>query len=444
MRQATLVWTLWQALLQQFAWAFTRPGFRRFAEWITALALNVEEHTITQSVTAIDRVADWKALETFAEYGSWPADYVASSLTRLVEKAPGRVWHGYHVSAVDDTKVHRSGEHVWGTCTFHEYTARCPNRAATVRAHNWVVLGALLHNPGQPAWFLPVSGRLYFRKSQLPTRSGVAGPREAFRTKCELAVELLREQAGMVKGLHLAVFDGGFALRSVVRPLVEPEGGRPRIEFLTRLRHDARLHALPPTERRQGQRGPMPKWGKKLPPPRQGGRWARWWQKGTAFLYGRRREVLWKEVVCLWRVSGHQARVKAVVAKVEGYKKRFTLVSSAVALTGMQMVELFCARFRQEDGFRDLKQRLGWEECRAWTRNPIERTTQAQWVAMSLLRLLQFRLDAEGSTDWWTPPPWNKKKDRPSVLDVERLLRRHRPEIQRCLSEWLGDEGEAA
>jgi hypothetical protein len=444
MRQATLVWTTWQALLQPFAWAFTRPGYRRFVEWVTALALNVEEHTITQSVTAIERVDDWKAMETFAEYGAWRTDYVSSSLARLVEKAPGRVWHGYHVSAVDDTKVHRSGEHVWGTCTFHEYTARCPNRAATVRAHNWVILGALLENPDQPAWFLPLSGRLYFRKSQLPLRSGSCYQTEPFRTKCELAVALLREQARMVKGLHLGVFDGGFALKSVVRPLVLPEDNSPRIEILTRLRHDARLHALPPKERREGQRGPMPKWGKKLPPPRQGGRWTRWWQEGDAFLYGRSRKVLWKEVICLWRVLGHEVPVKAVVAKVEGYKKRFTLVTSASALTGLQMVELFCARFRQEDGFRDLKQRLGWEECRAWTKTPIERTSQAQWVTMSLMRMLQFHLDADGRTDWWSPPPWNRKKDRPSVLDVERFLRRHRSEIQRFLSGWLGDEGEAA
>jgi DDE superfamily endonuclease len=444
MRQATLLWTAWQALLQQFAWAFTRPGHRRFAEWVTALALNVEEHTITQSVVAIGRTADWKALETFAEYGAWRADYVTRSLTQLVEKAPGRCWLCYRVSAVDDTKVHRNSEGVWGTCTFHEYTARCPNRAATVRAHNWVVLGALLRNPEKPAWFLPISGRLYFRKSQLPELPEHPGRTETFRTKCELAVELLREQARISGGAHLGVFDGGFALKSVVRPLAEPEDGSPRIEFLTRLRHDARIYALPPTERRPGQRGPMPKWGRKLSPPRQGGRWTRSWQKGEAFLYGRRREVLWKEVVCLWRVSGHGVPVKAVVAKVEGYKKRFTLVSSAVALTGLQMVELFCARFRQEDGFRDLKQRLGWEECRAWTRNPIERTTQAQWVTMSLLRLLQFRLDAEGCTDWWSPPPWNPKKDRPSVLDVGRLLRGHRPEIQRFLSDWLEDDGEAA
>jgi Transposase DDE domain len=444
MRQAKLLWTLWQALLIHFGSAFTRPGYRRFVEWVTALALNVEEHTITQSAVAIERIDDWKAMESFAEYGAWRADNVTSGLTRLVETAPGRIWYGYYVSAVDDTKVHRSGEHVWGTCTFHEYTARCPNRATTVRAHNWVVCGALLENPDQPAWFLPLSGRLYFRKSQLPARSGATGPKEVFRTKCELAVGLIREQDRITSGHHLAVFDGGYALKSVVRPLVAPEEGQPRVEFLTRLRHDARLHGLPPRQRRPGQRGPMQKWGRKLPPPRQGGRWTRGWHEGHAFIYGRRRKVLWKEVVCLWRVSGPDVPVKAVVAKVEGYKKRFTLVTSATQLTGLQMVELFAARFRQEDGFRDLKQRLGWEECRAWTRNPIERTSQAQWVTMSLLRLLQFHLDAEGCVDWWTPPPWNKKKDRPSVLDVERLLRRHRSEIQRLLAEWLGDQGEAA
>ena len=32
--------------------------------------------------------------------------------------------------------------------------------------------------------------------------------KEAFRTKCELAVELLREQARVLGELHLGVFDG--------------------------------------------------------------------------------------------------------------------------------------------------------------------------------------------------------------------------------------------
>ena len=408
MTEATLTWSIWQALLDAFASSFTRRGFRRFAEWITAMALNVEEHTITQSVLALEQPAAWKALESFAEYGGWHEGRVTYDLTRLIAGAPGRIWHGYSVSAVDDTKVHRDSPHVWGTCTFHEYTARCPNRASTVRAHNGVVLGALLHEPDKPGWFLPISGRLYFRQSQLP-----AGPEGtlAFRTKCELAVELLREQARIAPGhKHLGAFDGGYALESVVRPLVLPEGGAPRIDFLTRLRHDARLYALPPTERPAGRPGPKPKWGRRLAPPRRGGFWERGWRTGIAFIYGRQRKVRWKEVVCLWRVLGHEVPVKAVVAQVEGYKKRFTLVTSAVDLTGLQMVELFAARFRQEDGFRDLKQRLGWEECRAWTKNPIERTGQAQWVTMSLLRLLQFRLEGSGEVDWWFRPPWHKDK----------------------------------
>jgi hypothetical protein len=428
---ATQLWSHWQELLAPCAGAFTPEGFRRFTEWLTGLALNVEEHTITQSLVGLNRPADWKALETFAGYGHWDQPALERAAAGLIDGAPGRLWHGYRAWAGDDTKVHRSSEHVWGTCTFHEYTARCPNRAATVRAHNWVVLGALLPRPCQPALFLPHAGRLYFRRSQLP-----AG--EEFRTKCALLVELLRAEAAHVPGRHLGVFDGAFAVRTVVRPLTQPEEGQPRVEFLTRLRGDARLHRRPPAERPAHRRGPKPKWGPNLPPPRQGGRWPGGWHEGVAWLYGRWRSVRWKEVVCLWRVAGHQVPVKAVVAKVEGYQRRFTLVSSATDLTGLQPLELFCARFREEDGFRDLKQRLGWEACRAWTKAPIVRTTQAQLLVMTPLRLLQFRLEEAEGDSWWFHPPWNKGKARPSVLDLERLLGQHRGEIQRLLSGALG------
>ena len=183
--------------------------------------------------------------------------------------------------------------------------------APTVRAHNWVVLGALLDNPGQPPWCLPLSGRLYFRKSQLPLQSQDSDHTVVFRTKCDLVVELIREQARITGGRHLGIFDGAYALRSVVRPLVQPEPGHPRIEFLTRLRPDARLYALPPPGRRASE-----KWGRRLPPPCQGGRWSGPWQEGEGFIYGRQRHVRWKEQVCLWWVAGAEVPVKVVVAEV--------------------------------------------------------------------------------------------------------------------------------
>jgi DDE superfamily endonuclease len=440
--KATQLWAIWQALLLPFRLCFTAPGFRRFVEWLTGLVLNVEEHTVTQSLIALDRPGDWKALEAFVEYGAWDRAAVERALARQLERAPGRTWYGYHVWAGDDTKVHRSSKDVWGVCTFHEYSARCPNRAQTVRAHNWVAVGALLHNPGQPAWYLPVAGRLYFRKAQLPGPGSNGEPPLTFRTKCQLLVEMGRQQAQAVPGRHLLAFDGAFAVKSVVRPLVCPQDGAPRVDIVTRLRRDARLYQRP-TAVSPGQPGRRPQWGRRLAPPRQGGRWRAPWHEGRAFLYGRWRQVRWKEVVCLWRVLGPDVPVKAVVAQVEGFRKRFTVVTSAVALTGLQVVELNAARFRQEDGFRDLKQRLGWEECRAWTRQPIEATTTALFVALTLLRLLQFELEGGGQTGWWLRPPWNPNKQRPSVRDLGRLLGRCRTGMQRCLSAWLESEGKA-
>ena len=186
--QATRLWAMWQAILLSLALGFTQRGKQRFVQWATGLALNVEEHTITQSLVGLDRVHDWKALEAFAEYGSWDLRFLQGSLARRLDRLPGRTWYGYRVWAGDDTKVHRGSPDVWGTCTFHNYSARSPNRATTVRAHNWVVVGALLPKANQPALFLPTAGLLYFRKTQLPAPQ--KGPPIVFRTKCELLVEL--------------------------------------------------------------------------------------------------------------------------------------------------------------------------------------------------------------------------------------------------------------
>ena len=46
MTEAKLTWSIWQVLLNGFAWAFTRRGFHRFADWITAMALNQSREPI--------------------------------------------------------------------------------------------------------------------------------------------------------------------------------------------------------------------------------------------------------------------------------------------------------------------------------------------------------------------------------------------------------------
>ena len=423
MDQATQLWIWWLSRLSPFARVFTRPGWVRFVQWVTGMVLCWEEHTITQMLTALGLESQWRVLEHFAEYGAWDRQAVERQTLRVLEQERPARWGRYHPVALDDTKGHRTSKKVWGTCTFHEASARSPNRAETVRAHNWVVMGDLV--PGRPWTYLPHAARLYCRQSQLPMG-------ETFRTKTALAVELLRQADAESVAPLLGVFDGAYAVDTVLRPCLEPEVGRRRLEFVTRLRADARLYH--PLVVRTARKGRRPVWGSRIAAPQHHLYWPVSWQRSRAWVYGRMRAFQYKQLRCRWAVSGPQLPVHVLVIQMAGDTEPWFLVTSALELSAAQIVEVWAARFRQEDGFRDHKQRLGMEECRAWTKEPILRTFQVQLVAMSLLRLLQVQLERSWRDGpWWAKPPWNRRKRHASILDLRRLFWRYRPEFSQFL-----------
>jgi DDE superfamily endonuclease len=423
MDQATQLWTGWQSLLSTFASGFTRPGWVRFVQWVTGMVWCWEEHTITQILTALGLESRWRVLEHFAEYGAWDREAVERQTLRLIEQERPARWGSYHPVAVDETKLHRTSKHVWGTCTFHESSARSPNRAETVRAHNWVVMGDL--GPGRPWMYLPHAARLYGRQNQWP-------PGETFRTKTALAVELLRQADAESIAPILAVCDGAYAMATVVKPCLQPEAGRRRIELVTRLRADARLYQ--PGVSRPRAPGRPAKWGKRLPAPQHHLYWPTVWQSSRAWVYGRMRRFQYKRLRCRWAVSGPQLPVHALVVQMAGYEEPWFLVTTALDLSAAQVVAVFTARFRQEDAIRDHQQRLGMEECRAWTKEPILRTFQVQLVALTLLRLLHAHIDHTwGAGHWWLKPAWNARKCHASVLDLRRLFWRYRTEFSQFL-----------
>jgi hypothetical protein len=81
--------------------------------------------------------------------------------------------------------------------------------------------------------------------------------------------------------------------------------------------------------------------------------------------------------------SGPEQITIAFVFEVPGYDKLWATIASAADLSAGQVLSANSGRFRQEDGFRDHKQRLGMEECRAWTKEPVLRTFQIQMVAQT-------------------------------------------------------------
>lgn len=110
--------------------------------------------------------------------------------------------------------------------------------------------------PGQPWTYLPESSRLYFRKTQLP-----AG--ESFQTKTVAAVEMLRQADAESEKPILAAFDGAYAMETVIGPCLEPTSGGRRIDFVTRLRCDARLYQPLASSAKNRKGGRPRKWGKR-------------------------------------------------------------------------------------------------------------------------------------------------------------------------------------
>ena len=419
------LWSIWQSLLRDFQRQFTRGGWIRFVDWTTGMVLCDEEHTVTQILTSTGMESRWRVLESFIEYGSWDRDAVERQLLRTIEARSAEGIAGYRVVAIDDTKEHRTSADVWGTCTFHESSARSPNRAETVRAHNWVVMGDLAR--GKPWTYMPCASRLYFRESQLPVD-------EEFKTKTAHAADMLREVDAESEKPILAAFDGAYAVETVIQPCLNPDDGGRRIDFVTRLRLDARLYR-PLAETPKNPKGGRPrKWGRRIAAPQNHAKWNVAWKIGRAYLHGRTRSFRYKRMRCHWSVAGPKHPVFAYVFEVEGYKKAWYVVTSAKKLSASQVITVQAARFRQEDGFRDHKQRLGMEECRAWTKEPVLRTFQVQLVTQSLLRLAQLELDLTwGESTWWHAPPWNPKKPHPSFLDLRRLFQRHRSRFSKLL-----------
>ena len=264
---------------------------------------------ITQLLTATGLESRWQALEHFAEYGAWDREAVERRLLRLLEQERPTRWGQYHPLAIDDTKGYRTNKQVWETCTFHEASARSPNRTETVRAHNWVAMGDVV--PGRPWIYQPHAARLYYCRSQLPAGG-------TFRTKTTLAVELLRQADAESAAPILRVMDGAYAVDSVVRPCVEPAAGRRRIELVTRMRADARLYH--PAVAKLRAKGRPPKWRPRIAAPQHHLYWPVGWQAGRAWVYGRLRYFQCKQLRCRWAVSGPAIPVQVFAVEMESYK----------------------------------------------------------------------------------------------------------------------------
>jgi DDE superfamily endonuclease len=381
-----------------FLGAVLARGRRTVTSWIRAAGLSDRFRSCYLAVAAAGKKA-----ETIAAYLVLT---VVKPLVSGVERL---------TLALDDTPTQRYGPHVQGAGVHHNPTPG-PAGSAYVYGHVFVVLGLLAAHPAWGVIALPLLARMYVRKKDLPGIDPKHRPE--FRTKLELAVELLRWAKvwlGLLGKPFWVVADGAYAKKNFLRP-TKALG----MTVVSRLRCDAALWSLPPAVPLD-QRGPgRPRvYGtERVSLAKRAGQ-RRGWTSEAFSLYGERVTKRYKTFLATWRPAGGVIRV-VLVDETTGWRAYFCTDPSA---TVAEILTAVADRFSLEITFRDCKEVVGAGQ----------QQVRFVWASVGAFHVCLWTFTMTEAWAWGRPAaelvdrsdsPWDSPLRRPSHADRRRAWRR--------------------
>jgi hypothetical protein len=382
-------------------------GCRTVTSWFRAASITDEFRPAYTTVCAVGRKTDSMAI----------------TVVDVVEP----LFKGKRLTVgIDDTPTKRYGPWVEGA-GIHHHPSPGPAGEKHLYGHIWVVLAALAKHDDWGTIALPLQAQLYIRAidiEQLPPER----PRP-FQTKLELALEQLLWLKPWVEQRFeelWSVVDGGFAKKPFLRP-AKAAGW----VVVSRLRKDAHLCDLPPTERQPGQRGPMPTYGKnriilaELAADPEG------WQQVECEQYGEKVQKTIKTFVATWRPAGGAIRV-VLVKEEDNWLPFFCIKPEA---TAEEILESMADRNALEQMNKDVKEVWGAGQQQVRNVHSNEGCFNLNLWMYSLVEAWAWPKEEEELIDR-SASPWDSESRRPSHADKRRALQREilHAEIQAVLS----------
>jgi hypothetical protein len=383
------------------AWLFVGTvlarGRRTVTSWIRAVGLSNEFRPCYTTVSAAGARADSIAARLLYEV----VQPLVAGATRLT-------------FALDDTPTERYGPKVQGAGVHHNPTPG-PAGGPFVYGHVWVVLGLLGRHAAWGAVALPLLARLYVRRKNLP---GIpAKHRPAFRTKLEMAVELVRWAVSWLGRRCPPVWvvaDGAYAKAPFLKPMRALA-----VTVVSRLRKDSALWTVP-GPRVPHRRGPNRTYGEqRIDLAKRAGQ-TRGWATGTFDLYGKPTEKTYKTFVATWRPAGGAIRV-VLVKEPKGWIAFFcTDTTSKIA----DILGCVADRFSLEITFRDMKEVVGAGQQQVrFVRASVGAFHICLWT-FTMTEAWAWKRGEKELAGHRSASPWDVQARRPSHADKRRAWRR--------------------
>ena len=385
----------------------------RLAWLLVGAVLAAGRRTVTSWIRAVGLSGEFRPCYTTVAAAGRQADALAARLAHAVVK-PLVASAARLTFALDDTPTERYGRHVQGAGVHHNPSPG-PAGSPFVYGHVWVVLGLLAAHPAWGVVALPLLARLYVRAVDLPRL--LSKDRPPFRTKLELAVELMRWAKGWLGALGKplwVVADGAYAKAAFLKPMRTLA-----VTVVSRLRKDAALCTVP-GPRLAGQRGRPRIYGeRRIDLAKRAGQ-RRGWVSGTFAVYGKPAVKRYKAFMATWRPAGGAIRV-VLVDEPTGWVAFFCTDPSASVADVLAAV---ADRFSLETCFRDVKEVVGAgrQQVRR-VRASVGAFHLCLW-AFTLTEAWAWGRGQDELAGHRTASPWDEVSRRPSHADKRRAWRR--------------------
>ena len=425
---ATFWVSAWNALVEQLALVFSDPTARTWQQIALGWVLHRGPATVTGIYRTLGKLADrhWTVYHKFFYRAVWGLQTLSAYLMMYVigpmilesgRTDPKTAKPVVDVN-IDDTTAGRYGKHVAHAGWFKDASATGPATKGSVIhwAHNWIVGAFTLRLPRWPLvrWVLPAVFALYRKPADCK-------PNHPFATRQVLAAQMVCQVAQALPGVDIrACGDGQYATRETVKGLP------PRANFVSRIRRDAAIYALPPLRRPKGKRGRPPKKGKRLPAPRQlAARRTQGYKTITVCRQGRQvqRQVL--GITCLWYHVCRTVPIRLVIVRdPAGRQEDDFFFCTNATVPDEQIVQRYYDRWGIEECILESKQQMGFESTRGWCSKTVNHQAPLAMVLTTLVKAWYARCAPDEPSLLPDRTPWNPSKTRPSFLDMLSALRR--------------------
>ncbi|WP_165236109.1 IS701 family transposase, partial [Aquisphaera insulae] len=396
----------------RLAGALERRHAPRMAKLLLGALLARGRRTVTSWIRGAGLSRSFRRCYTTVAAAGRDGDRVAFRLLTEVVK-PLLADRPRIVLALDDTPTRRHGPLVQGAGIHHNPTPG-PVGSPRLYGHVFVVLGLLATHSAWGVIALPLLARLYVRDVDLPAIDPKHRP--AFRTKLEMAVELVKWSLTRLKYLGKSIWivaDGAYAKANFLKPLAALG-----VTVVSRLRKDAALFDVP-GPRRPGKRGRPRIYGERRIDLARRAADRRGWSRGPVTIYGEEVEKRYKTFVATWRPAGGAIRV-VLVDEPTGWRAYFcTDVTATVA----DILGIVSDRFSLETAFREVKQIVGAGQQQVrhiWA--SVGSFLTCLWT-YTMTEVWAWGRSEESLVNR-AASPWDDSTRRPSHLDKRRAWRR--------------------